>query len=87
MFKFDFSFGVEMEIDMLESILGTRSMGLVSITLLMVTLMRARGMRVVSKDSACIHSAMVRRDAVNGMQAASKPIYLLSPMQSFEQFR
>lgn len=63
--EFDCDLG--MVIDMLENILETRSMDLVSITLLMVIVMRGHGMKVESKATVCIHSEMENEDVVNGM--------------------
>ena len=55
--------------------LGTRSMGSVCITLLMVTVTRGHGMKAVSKDTACIHSETVTRGAVNGIVAILRSLY------------
>ena len=65
-----------MEIDMLENILETRSMDLVSITLLMVIVMRGHGMKVESKATVCIPSEMENEDVVNGMVV---PLSILCP--------
>ncbi|KAF5442482.1 hypothetical protein F2P56_035134 [Juglans regia] len=56
----------ETEIDMRENILETRFMDLASITLLMVTVTRGHGTKVVSKAMVCILSEMETQDAVNG---------------------
>lgn len=61
---------------MLESILETKFMGLVFITLLMGIAMRGRGMKVVSKAMECILSEIGIRDVVNGMAAPSRPLNL-----------
>lgn len=65
-----------MEIDMRENILETRFMDLASITLLMVTATRGRGMKAVSKAMVCIPFEMERQDVENGMPA---PLNTLSP--------
>lgn len=56
----------EMVTNMLGSILVTRSMDLVSITLLMGIVMRAHGMKAVSKAMECTPSEMGKPSAVNG---------------------
>lgn len=61
---------------MLENILETRSMDLVSITLLMVIVMRGHGMKVESKAMVCIPSEMENEDVVNGMVV---PLSILCP--------
>lgn len=76
-----------MEIDILENILGTKSMDLVFITLLMATVMRDHGMKAVNKAMACILFAMVTQDAENGIVAASRPLFPHIRMQYLEQFR
>ena len=66
-----------MEIDMQGSILGTKSMDLVCITLAMGIVMKGRGMKVGSKGSVCIRSETSRVDAGNGMVAVSSALFLL----------
>lgn len=61
---------------MRENILETRFMDLASITLLMVTATRGRGMKAVSKAMVCIPFEMERQDVENGMPA---PLNTLSP--------
>lgn len=78
---------LEMGIDMLESILGTRYMDLGSTTLPMATIMREHGTRVVGKVLAHTLFEMVTEDVVNGMLAPSSNLYHHYLMLFFEQFR
>lgn len=64
-----------MEIDMLGSILGIKSMVLVSITLPMATVTRGHGMRVANKVMGHTHFEMGRQEVVNGTVAISKLHY------------
>ena len=82
-----FDLGAEMEIDMQVSILGTKYMDLVCITLPMVTVMREHGMKGVGKVLACILFELVREDMANGMLATSNTLYHNYLMLSLEQFR
>jgi hypothetical protein len=71
--KFDFV--AEMEIDMQASILETKSMDLVSITLLMVIVMKGHGMKAASKAMACIPSGVATQDVVYGMVAPLSTLF------------
>lgn len=68
------SFGcfAEMETGMLGNTLVTKSTGLEYTTSLMVTVMRDRGMKAVSKDMECTHSEMVILGVVNGTVVISR---------------
>lgn len=63
--KFDFA--AEMEIDMQENILETKSMDSESIILLMVIVTRVHGMKAGSRDMASILFEMATQDVVCGM--------------------
>ena len=77
----------EMAIDMLGSILVTRSMDLVSITLLMGTVTRAHGTKAVSKGMECTPSEVGKPDAVNGTVVRLKHPYGRLQIQCSKQFR
>uniref|UniRef100_A0A7C9DAC8 Uncharacterized protein n=1 Tax=Opuntia streptacantha TaxID=393608 RepID=A0A7C9DAC8_OPUST len=77
----------EMAIDMLGSILVTRSMDLVSITLLMGTVTRAHGTKAVSKGMECTPSEVGKPGAVNGTVVRLKHPYGRLQIQCSKQFR
>ncbi|TKY74293.1 Phosphatidylinositol 4-phosphate 5-kinase 2 [Spatholobus suberectus] len=78
---------LEMEIDMLGSILETRYMDLGSTTLPTATVMREHGTRVVGKVWAHTLFETVTGDVVNGMLATSSNLYHHYLILFFEQFR
>ena len=59
---------LEMEISMQENILETKYMVLVCIVLLMVIVMKERGMKVVSKGMVLTRLELVTLNPVNGIQ-------------------